>query len=165
MFRLPVVICILSSLLTFTATAHADPGGHNRNFRAHLSGDQETSGPDTLAQGEIVFQLSKDGSELAFMLIVANIEDVFMAHIHLAPQGENGPIAVWLYPSEPPSILIPGRSDGILAVGTILEEDLVGPLTGMSMDDLVSAMREGLAYVNVHTIDFPGGEIRGQIED
>jgi len=164
MFRIPfVTACVLS--LVFTVAAQADPGGRNRNFRAHLSGDEEVADVETLAQGQFVLQLSKDGSELVFLLIVANIEDVLQAHIHLAPEGVNGPIVAWLYPSGPPPMLIPGRSDGILATGVILEEDLVGPLAGMSLDDLVAAMRAGLTYVNVHTLGFGGGEIRGQIED
>ena len=31
------------------------------------------------------------------------------------------------------------------------------------MDSLVVLMRNGMAYLNVHTTAFPGGEIRGQI--
>jgi hypothetical protein len=88
-----------------------------------------------------------------------------MAHIHLAPEGTNGPIVAWLYPSAPPAVLIPGRSDGILAVGTITEDDLVGPLAGMPLEALVAAMRAGLTYANVHTVNREGGEIRGQIAD
>jgi hypothetical protein len=73
-----------------------------KNFRAHLSGDEEVPAVDTRAQGQAIFQLSRDGMTLHYKLIVANIEDVLMAHIHLAPAGENGPIVVWLYPSAPP---------------------------------------------------------------
>jgi hypothetical protein len=62
--------------LSIAAPAQADPGGRNRNFRAHLSGDEEVPEADTLAQGQIILQLSKDGTALDFMLIVANIEDV-----------------------------------------------------------------------------------------
>jgi hypothetical protein len=165
MLRFPFLIVCALILLLLAAPAHADPGGQNRNFRAHLSGDEEVPEADTLAQGQIVLQLSKDGTELEFMLIVANIEDVLMAHIHLAPAGTNGPIVAWLYPSGPPAMLIPGRSDGILAAGVITEDDLVGPLAGMPLDVLVAAMRAGLTYANVHTINRPGGEIRGQIAD
>ena len=143
-----------------------------RNFRAHLSGKNEVSEPvDTLAQGQVIFQLSKDGSELRYKLIVANIENVFMAHIHLAPSNANGPIVVWLYPAEsfplpptpPIASLIPGRFDGILAEGTITATDLVGRLGGMTLTDLMNEINNGNTYVNVHTIAHPGGEIRGQI--
>ncbi len=139
---------------------------HNRNFRAHLTGAEEVADPpvETRAQGQAIFQLSKDGSELSYKLIVANIENVLMAHIHLAPAGVNGPVVVWLYPADgPPGQLIPGRSDGVLAQGVITADDLVGPLAGADLADLLDAMGESNAYVNVHTEQFPSGEIRGQI--
>ncbi|MCI0529077.1 MAG: hypothetical protein L0Y56_16700 [Nitrospira sp.] len=52
---------------------------------------------------------------------------------------------------------------------------MVGPLVGMDLSVLVAAMRNGGTYVNVHTNDriapantgpgdFPGGEVRGQIQ-
>ena len=95
------------------------------------------------------------------------------SHIH----GPNGPVGVnqgvvaFLLHDQPCG---GGRSDGLLAKGTITEEDLVGALAGHPMADLVSAMRAGNTYVNVHTNDcdatpnegpgdFPGGELRGQI--
>jgi hypothetical protein len=133
------------------------------NFRAHLSGDQEVPPADTRATGQAVFQLSKDGTALSYRLIVANIQNVTMAHIHLAPAGVNGPVVVWLYPSAPPPQLIPGRSSGVLATGVITEDDLVGPLAGADFSELIDAIKEGDTYVNVHTSQFPGGEVRGQI--
>ena len=44
-----------------------------------------------------------------------------------------------------------------------MADDLVGPLEGMSISDLIRKMRAGETYVDVHTISNPGGEIRGQI--
>jgi hypothetical protein len=134
-----------------------------RNFRAHLEGRQEVPPVETLAQGEAIFQLNQAGDAIHYKLIVANIVDVRMAHIHLAPAGSNGGVVVWLYPDGPPPQLIPGRTDGILAEGTFTAADLVGALEGQSIADLVDEITAGNAYVNVHTIDFGGGEIRGQI--
>lgn len=133
------------------------------NLRAHARGREEVPPVDTRAQGQAVFQVSDDGEELTYKLIVANIEDVLMAHIHQAPAGVNGPIVVWLYPSAPPPQLIPGRTQGVLAEGTITAGDLTGPLEGMDLDDLLADLRGGNAYVNVHTEANPPGEIRGQI--
>jgi hypothetical protein len=86
-----------------------------------------------------------------------------MAHIHLAPVGVNGPVVVWLYPSAPPAQLIPGRFNGVLAEGVITDASLVGPLLGNELSVLIDALISGNAYVNVHTSQFPPGEIRGQI--
>jgi hypothetical protein len=134
-----------------------------RNFRAHLSGGEEVPPVETRAQGQATFQLSKDGNGLRFKLIVANIENVTQAHIHLAPAGANGPVVAWLYPSGPPPVLIEGRFQGVLAEGTITAANLVGLLAGLDLDALIEEFESGNAYVNVHTSQFPPGEIRGQI--
>jgi hypothetical protein len=115
------------------------------------------------ARGMAVFKLSDDRMSLHYSLTVANLHDTLQAHIHVAPPGVNGPVVAFLYPSGPPPVLIPGRFSGNLMSGTITAEDLRGPLAGMSLDALLAAIRDGNAYVNAHTVQFPGGEIRGQI--
>jgi hypothetical protein len=110
-----------------------------------------------------VFTLSDDGSSLDYSLSVANLHNLSQAHIHLAPRGSNGGVVAWLYPSGPPPQLIEGRTSGILMTGTITDANLVGALAGMTVADLVNHINNGNAYVNVHTTQFPGGEIRGQI--
>ncbi|MDZ7691457.1 MAG: CHRD domain-containing protein [Balneolaceae bacterium] len=107
--------------------------------------------------------MSKDGSSIDYKLIVANIDNVRMAHIHNAPAGQNGGVVVWLYPDSPPPQLIEGRFQGVLAEGTITADDLVGSLAGQSLAALIEEMRAGNTYVNVHTTQNPGGEVRGQI--
>jgi hypothetical protein len=134
-----------------------------RNFRAHLSGDQEVHPVNTKATGQAIFQLSKDGTSLSYKLIVANIENVTQAHIHFAPAGVNGPVVAWLYPAGPPAQLIPGRTSGVLAQGELTVANLVGPLDGFPLSDLIDLFNDGEAYVNVHTSQYPPGEIRGQI--
>jgi hypothetical protein len=141
-------------------------------FRAHLNG--EGAGVETLAQGQAIFRFSKDGSMLHYKLIVANLENLWMAHIHVAAApGGNGPPRVWLLPvaPPPPSAAIAGTSNGVVAEGTVAEDDAG---ISISFDDLRTAIAEGRAYVNVHTNDFvglpdtgpgdfPAGEIRGDI--
>jgi hypothetical protein len=137
--------------------------GDSGSFRAHAHGGEEVPPVDTRAQGQAIFRLSEDGDEISYKVIVANIVDVTQSHIHLAPAGVTGGIVVWLYPSAPPAQLIPGRSQGVLAEGEITEEDLVGGLADMDLEALLDALRTGGAYVNVHTVANPPGEIRGQI--
>ncbi len=153
-----ISLFLLVVLLATVGTAAA-----NDNFVAHLAGRNEVPAVDTTAQGEAIFHLSEDGTELHYKLIVANIENVLMAHIHMAPLGENGSVVAWLYPDGPPPQLIPGRFDGVLAEGVITADDLVGPLAGASLNDLIDEIMAGNTYVNVHTEQNPGGEIRGQI--
>ncbi len=145
------------------AAAMKDPATMVQTFRAHLAGRNEVPALETRTQGEAVFHLSPDGTRLTYRLILANIHNVLMAHIHMAGPHANGPIVVWLYPSTPPAKEIPGRFSGVLATGTITAADFTGPLATMPMDSLVAAMRAGDTYVQVHTTAHPAGEVRGQI--
>lgn len=74
-----------------------------------------------------------------------------------------GGIVVWLYPAAPPAQLLPGRTNGILAEGVITQDDLTGALAGMTLHDLMMAILHDKIYVNVHTRQYPKGEIRGDI--
>ena len=144
----------------FEAAQHA---GEPHNFRTNLSGGEEVPANDSQATGQAIFQISEDGMTLSYKLIVANIENVTQAHIHLAPTGVNGAVVAWLYPAAAPPQLIPGRTDGILAEGVITEASLVGSLAGAELSVLIEEMQAGNTYVNVHTSQFPPGEVRGQI--
>jgi hypothetical protein len=146
----------------FTATFQRT-GGVPANHRTHLTGDEEVPPRATAAQGQAIFQVSPDGESVRFRLQVANIENVLQAHIHLGALGTNGPVVVFLYPPAPPAVLIPGRFDGALGEGTFTAADLRGPLAGQPLSVLIEAIRGGNTYANVHTSQFTGGEIRGQI--
>lgn len=135
-----------------------------RTFTAALSGANEVPANDSDARGQAVFQLSQDGTEVSYRLIVANLQNVTMAHIHVGEAGVNGPVVAWLYPSGPPPQLIEGRSSGVLATGVITEASLVGQLANEPLSALVDRMRDATVYVNVHTSQYPPGEIRGQIQ-
>lgn len=154
-----------------------------QTFVAHLSA---ASGVTSQATGEAIFRLSPDGNSLSYTLRVSNINNVFMAHIHLSPSGD---ILVWLYPNpntvasggeaaclavlsggSPSSCpgYIAGRFDGVLAQGTITAADLTGSTTcagclGITFSTLISDIESGQTYVNVHTTQNPGGEIQGTI--
>ena len=140
------------------------------NFQTHLNGDGEVPARLTGAQGQAVLKLSDDASELSFKLIVANIDNVFAAHIHCGVTGVNGPVGVTLFAGAPAG----GRFSGVLSEGTATAPDPGNGCGWTSIADVVAALRSGAAYVNVHTNDgvappntgagdFPGGEIRGQV--
>ena len=152
-----------AELSSLSEATYVNNQSNNRNFRTSLKGENEVPAVETRAQGQAIFQLSRDGSELSYKLIVANIENVTMAHIHLAPADANGPVVAWLYPEGPPPQLIPGRFSGVLAEGVITDADIVGETDVETLDDLIDEIRAGNAYVNVHTEQNPGGEVRGQI--
>src|SRR5256712_3462176 len=141
------------------------------NFGAHLIGASEVPARESPAVGEAKFQLSPDGTQLEYRLISSNIHNVIVSHIHLGAADVAGPVTVFLFG---PVAAGGGRSDGVLAHGTITAANLIGPLARHPFSDLIAAMSAGGTYVNVHTNDgvdgtntgpgdVPGGEIRGQI--
>ena len=140
--------------------------GEDSGFAAHLTGTQEvitsgTSAPGTsLATGLATFQLSEDGHTLRYRLSVFHLTGVFQAHIHVNGAGVNGPVVAFLFRSATPL----GEVNGVLSEGTITADSLVGPLSGHPFSELLTDIRSGDAYVNVHTLpNHPGGEIRGQM--
>ncbi|HZE20495.1 MAG TPA: CHRD domain-containing protein, partial [Desulfobaccales bacterium] len=76
----------------------------------------------------------------------------------------NGPVAVWLYPSQPFPELKLGKFSGVLAEGTITARNLAGPLKGKSLSALLKDIKSNRAYVNVHTREHPEGALRGEIK-
>jgi hypothetical protein len=134
-------------------------------FQTSLSpGEEVTVTPvESSARGHAVLRLSRDGTELHYRVTLSRIDNVTMAHLHLAPAGANSPVVAWLYPSGPPPQLIEGRVNGVLAAGTITASDLVGPLGGATLAELVDQIEAGNVYVNVHTTAYPAGEVRGQL--
>lgn len=123
-----------------------------------MTGEKERPDPvTTTATGSSTFELLT-GNSMRFELRVSGIEGVTMAHIHHAVADSAGPIAVTLFTSSTPS----GPLSGVLANGTFDGTDI--ELPGVSFDSLLTLMRLGRTYVNVHTFDNPSGEIRGQIQ-
>jgi len=80
------------------------------------------------------------------------------AHIHMGEHGKNGSVVLTLYKSDPTEL-----KTGKLAEANLTASDFDGPMKGKGTSDLVAAIKEGKAYVNVHSTDFPDGEIRGQL--
>ena len=162
-----IVLALMGGLLVgvLGSTVSAQP----TTFRAVLSGGDEVPARDTGARGAAVFRLNAEGTELGFRLVVANIENVFAAHIHCGVAGVSGPVGVTLFTGAPAG----GRTDGVLASGIVTAPDIGNACGWLDLDDVVAALESGDTYVNVHTNDglappdtgpgdFPLGEIRGQ---
>lgn len=78
-----------------------------------------------------------------------------MAHIHYGAVGVAGPIVIPFFMG-----LMPATNS---ISGTLTQAD-VTPAGGLNtIADVAQAIESGLAYVNVHTAQYPAGEIRGQL--
>jgi len=152
--------------------ADTSDSAYNRNFITHMRGRDEVPARITRGQGVAKFKVAKDGMSIDYKLIVANISNVVGAHIHLGPEGANGPVVYGLYSAAPGG----GPINGTIAEGSFTPADLVGPYAGATdFDMFLSDLHADSLYVNVHTDDgvkpdntgkgdFPGGEIRGQLK-
>ena len=151
----------LISLIAFSIflTASIGMAASHGVFKAKLSGKEEVPAKETKATGEAEFKLSKDGKEITYTLKVKDLENAKAAHIHAGKMGEEGAPVVGLFAGPKKE----GMFSGVLAKGTITDKNLVGPLAGKTIGDLVELIKSGGAYVNVHTDMYPPGEIRGQV--
>jgi hypothetical protein len=61
----------------------------------------------------------------------------------------------------------PATTSGTIA-GTITAANVTGPtgqgIAAGALDSALEAVRDGLSYANMHTRNFPGGEIRGNVQ-
>ncbi|HET6419286.1 MAG TPA: CHRD domain-containing protein [Geobacteraceae bacterium] len=147
---------LVSVVLLFAAVA---VGAGKGDFKAKLSGGDETPAVKTGAKGEAVFHVLKNGTEMSYKLTVSGIENVTAAHVHMGKKGVEGPPVAGLFAGPKKE----GKFSGVLAEGTLSDKDLMGSLSGKSIGDLVKLIKSGNTYVNVHTDKYPDGEIRGQI--
>jgi len=150
------------SLIAFTIllTASLSMAAAHGVFKAKLTGKEEVPAAETKGTGEAIFELSKDGKEITYILKVKGIENARAAHIHVGKMGEEGAVVVGLFGGPKKE----GVVSGVLAKGTITDANLTGPLAGKTIGDLVELLKSGGAYVNVHTDKYPGGELRGQVK-
>ncbi len=146
-----VTVLLLITLLAIAGSVAAYPV----NFKAHMTA---SPGVDSQGQGQANFRL--DHNELNFIMPVSNLNgDTLAAHIHFSEtSGGNGPPVISLCGSFGPTPIPVADcgGPGNPAKGSVtLGDEMVA--------ELMTAIAENRAYVNVHTTDVPPGEIRGQI--
>jgi hypothetical protein len=133
-----------------------------QQFTAKLSGKNEVPPVTTPATGIATFTVSPDGTSLHYVLNVSAITGVMGAHLHAGPSTQNGPAIAGLF--SPSMAGHPtGKVNGPLSKGIIRASNLTGPLAGKELSDLILLIKTGNTYVNVHTTENRGGEIRGQL--
>lgn len=173
MRRLAKVLGVLVSavmLLSLATTALADDDSHSGDrghrgnavvFGAVLTGDREVPPTSTTGYGAASLVLNMTGDTLFYSVEATGLTSTAAAaHIHIGRPGEAGPVVANLCGAGSTPAC---NTEGIVATGSITSASLVGPLAGKSLGDLLDQIRAGDAYVNVHTTNNPGGEIRGQL--
>ncbi|WP_235296260.1 CHRD domain-containing protein [Portibacter marinus] len=130
-----------------------NPGGEIRaqlvqrsvlSFDVALSGDNEVPSVSSASTGIMTFSLDLEANILSYTgFFKSTSSAVTGAHIHLGGANENGPVVINLS----------NDIDGQFITGS----------TNKLTSALLDAMLTGGSYVNIHTEDYPSGELRGQI--
>jgi hypothetical protein len=115
------------------------------SFDASLNGMNQTPMNASTAKGLAILNLSPTFDTLNYALLTDGLmSDAMAAHIHLGAAGVSGDVAIGLT-----------LTDGYSGMGVV---------TGSSLsNDLINDLLKGETYINVHNMDFPGGEIRAQV--
>src|SRR5262245_31269447 len=168
-----LALTVFGILLVFgSATTFTDDGGR-RKIDVHLSGYEETLvALSTTGNGHFQARINKDETELEWQLSYGDLEGVVtQAHIHFGARAQSGGISVFFCtnlgngPAGTPACPASAPEDNPLT-GVATAANVIGP-TGQGIAagefaELLAAIRAGVAYVNVHSTKYPGGEIRAQ---
>lgn len=145
-------------------------GSHGKSFRATLIGYEEVPAISTAASGSFKAKLNRAGDQLSWTLTYRDVATpVQQAHVHFGQRSVNGGVSFFLCSNLAGAPAGTQRCPATAATlsGTIRAQDVVGPaaqgIAPGELGEVVSAMRAGLTYANVHSDAFPNGEIRGQI--
>jgi CHRD domain-containing protein len=133
-------------------------------FSASLSGANEV--PPINSAGTANFEMTIQPGAINFSLTFADLSSpLSVAHLHFAPSKVAGGVMIFLCGggNQP---ACPAATSGTIT-GTITAANVTGPgnqgITAGDLDSALEAVREDLSYANMHTANFGGGEIRGQV--
>jgi CHRD domain len=167
--KLAIGVAALGVVVITAAAVAGDRG----KVRTKLTGYEET--PLTLStpgNGSFKATIAGGGDAINYQLRYADLEGtVTQAHIHFGQEAISGGISAFLCsnlgngpagtPACPPA--------PATVTGTITAAQVVGPanqgIAAGEIAELISAIRAGAAYANVHSTTYPAGEIRGQFDD
>lgn len=127
------------------AAAAAENLHGGRPLHATLSGSGETPPGDPKGTGTATIRVNEGQGQVCWDISVKDLTQAMAAHIHKGTAGLSGPPVVALTPPD-----ASGKSTGCASADAELAKDLI--------------QNPGSYYVNVHTAQFKGGAIRGQLE-
>lgn len=120
------------------------PTSGGRAFPVALTGEAETPAGDPVATGTATFRLRAGQGQVCYTLTATNLPAAIAAHIHRGVAGSAGNVVV---PLQTPNAS--GASSGCATVTRALAASILANPASF--------------YANVHTNEFPGGAIRGQL--
>ena len=143
----------------FVLLVSAQAQAQTINFTAALHGGNEVPGVSTGAVGVGTVSVNMATQAVTYRIDVYNMPvGTTASHFHAAAAGVNGPVVVNFTVSA-------GISNDFAISGTASATDLrPAAAQGInSWEDFIQALLLGNIYMNVHSTNNPGGEIRGQV--
>jgi CHRD domain len=140
--------------------AVAENGGKKNLKSDRLSGFQETPALMSNGSGSFRAQIDRNPQTIAYELEWTGVTAT-AAHLHFAQRDVAGNIVVHLCGTGGK----PACPAGGKLSGTITSGDVTAAQGLDTFAELLTAIRAGRIYVNVHSATFPGGEIRAQLNN
>jgi hypothetical protein len=168
--RINVTLAIVTAAVLIVGTVPAEAGG--KKIKEKLTGFEEVPALSTPGNGEFRAKINNDETEISYELSFDDLEsDVTQAHIHFENKTNNGAIVVFLCTNlgNGPAGTQACPAAGGTITGTIRAADVGDGAAAQGIGagefaEFVRAIRDGSTYVNVHTVDRQGGEIRAQLK-
>lgn len=173
---IPLLIALVVTV-TFAGAVGANAGNNGKAkdrdwhsnpamYRTSLRGNQEVPANGSSMTGWLVLRHDSKRDRMPFTLTAYRGEDIVAAHLHCAVAGQNGPVVAVLMGDVPGGLDISGQ-----IVRSYIEDDNINKTNGatcptsiLDVESLAAAINKGEVYVNIHSVSFPNGEIRGQVK-
>jgi hypothetical protein len=165
------VFGILSLGLSVMAVAAAA-----EEIKTDLSGYQETPATiNSTGSGEFNATISKNGTMISYTLTYKDLSSTALqSHIHFGQPATSGGVVLFLctnltppvgVPTPPACPPAPATVKGTLTAANVIALPAQGIDSGaVGFAEMLEAIEAAAAYVNVHTTNHPGGEIRGRLQ-
>jgi hypothetical protein len=167
------VLVGVGAILGLTVGSYAFAGSGKSEVKSDaLTGYQEATpaGVSSAGSGSFSATIDDESMTITFEQRYSGLSTPATAsHIHFGNRFTSGGVSAFLCGggSKPPCP--PGTTTEAVITGTITPADVIGPssqgIAPGEFAEFVQAIRAGMTYTNVHTGNFPAGEIRGQIND
>jgi CHRD domain len=174
----------VAALIVFSTNyaSGQDYSGRGQEYTARLNGFNELGGLSgqtgansgailTRGTGELQLHLDKSNQTATYRLTYSDLTSAaVMAHIHFGKVHVPGSILIWLCqtatdpgPDGTPTCPESGGTvTGTITAGSV-QAIPTQNVTAGDWDAFVAALESNTAYSNIHSANFPTGELRGQV--
>ena len=154
--RIAAGVAAAVALTAFGISCGDSNGPKLPTYTATLNAANEVATPPVTGTGTGTATFVDHGTSFAYTISVTGLTGVVSSHIHApATTSQNASVIINLFNP----IGASGAVNGVIATGTITDAN--NP--NFSVAALRALFDAGTAYVNVHTSQFTGGAIRGQL--